>query len=223
MTAAAEKGIVHRDIKSDNIILTPKGQIKIMDFGLAKIKGASKLTKTGSTVGTAAYMSPEQASGEEVDHRSDIFSFGVVLYELLTGQLPFKGDHPAGLAYSIINEEPPPLARYNDKVTTELQGYVSKTLAKDKAERCQHIDDLAADLRRERKNLEYAKSSTSFTLPKAEKVDRPKRNMLKILVPTSGVVVLALLFFIFNPFKIEVTRQQTARSEERRVGKECRL
>ena len=86
LTAAAEKQVVHRDIKSDNIILTPKMQVKIMDFGLAKLKGTTKLTQTGSTVGTAAYMSPEQASGEEVDHRSDIFSFGVVLYELLTGK-----------------------------------------------------------------------------------------------------------------------------------------
>ncbi len=206
LTAAAEKQIVHRDIKSDNIILTPKGQVKIMDFGLAKVKGASKLTQAGSTVGTAAYMSPEQASGEEVDHRADIFSFGVVLYELLTGHLPFKGDHPAGLAYSILNEEPQPAARYNDKVTPELQRIISKALEKEKQERYQHIDELGADLRRERKNLEYAKSST---VPKAEAVSKPKKNLLKILLPTSAAAILALLFFIFNPFKVEVTRQQT--------------
>src|SRR3972149_3719247 len=101
LTAAAEKSVVHRDIKSDNIILTPKMQVKVMDFGLAKVKGEVRLTRAGSTVGTAAYMSPEQASGEEVDHRSDIFSFGVGLYELLTGKLPFRGEHAGGLAYSI--------------------------------------------------------------------------------------------------------------------------
>ncbi len=206
LTAAAEKQVVHRDIKSDNIILTPKMQVKIMDFGLAKVKGDVKLTKTGSTVGTAAYMSPEQASGEEVDHRSDIFSFGVVLYELLTGKLPFRGEHPSGYIYSILNEEPPPLARFNDKVSPELQRMVSRALEKDKQERYQHIDDLAAELRHERKNLEYAKSTT---LPKAEAVHKPKRKMLKILVLTSMVVVLAALFLVFNPFKVEVSRNQS--------------
>jgi len=211
LTAAAEKQIVHRDIKSDNIILTPKNQVKIMDFGLAKFKGAGQLTQAGSTVGTAAYMSPEQASGEEVDHRADIFSFGVVLYELSTGKLPFRGEHPAGLAYSILNEEPQPLARFNNAVTPELQRIVSKALAKDKAERYQHIDDLAADLRHERKNLEYAKSST---IPKAEAVPKPKKKLLKILVPTSAAAILALLFFIFNPFKVEVSRDQTAEASQ---------
>jgi len=91
LTAAHKKEIVHRDIKSDNIMVTQEGQVKITDFGLAKLKGATKLTKSRSTLGTAAYMSPEQASGEEVDSRSDIFSFGVVLYELLTRRLPFEG------------------------------------------------------------------------------------------------------------------------------------
>src|SRR5437879_5989211 len=126
LTAAHEKGIVHRDIKSENIMMTPKGQVKIMDFGLAKVKGATKLTKTGSTVGTAAYMSPEQAQGEDVDQRSDIFSFGVVLYELLTTKLPFRGEHQAALVYSLINEEPAPIARFNEKVGPEIERIVSK-------------------------------------------------------------------------------------------------
>jgi len=156
---AHEKGVVHRDIKSDNIMVTPRGQVKIMDFGLAKLKGAAKLTQTSSTLGTAAYMSPEQASGEEVDQRSDIFSFGVVLYELLTGQLPFKGEHHAAIVYSIINEEPQPIARFNNQVSAKLEDMVFKALAKDKEERYQHIDDLLADLRRERKSLEYVRAA----------------------------------------------------------------
>src|SRR5262249_33669298 len=151
LAAAHEKGIVHRDIKSDNMMLTTKGQLKIMDFGLAKIKGASKLTKAGSTVGTAAYMSPEQAQGEEVDHRSDIFSFGVVLYELLTTKLPFRGDHQAALMYSLVNEDPQPVARFNEQVSPETERIVLKALAKDKEDRYQHVDDLLADVRRERK------------------------------------------------------------------------
>jgi len=153
LASAHEKEIVHRDIKGDNIMLTSKSQIKIMDFGLAKLKGASKLTKTGSTIGTVGYMSPEQAQGKEVDRRTDIFSFGVVLYELITGKLPFSGEHQAAVIYAICNDEPEPLSRFRSGVPESLQRIIDKALGKDAEERYQNISDLQVDLRRVKKEL----------------------------------------------------------------------
>jgi len=211
LTAAHKKDIVHRDIKSDNIMVTQEGQVKIMDFGLAKLKGATKLTKSGSTLGTAAYMSPEQASGEEVDQRSDIFSFGVVLYELLTGQLPFKGEHTTAIIYSILNDEPQPVVRYNNKVSSELERIVSKALAKEKEERYQHIDDVLADLRREKKSLEYVKTAQ---IPPEALAPKPKKKLLPFIVPASIIFVILLLFLIFKPFKFEIVPERGAVAKE---------
>jgi TolB-like protein/Flp pilus assembly protein TadD/predicted Ser/Thr protein kinase len=209
LTAAHKKEIVHRDIKSDNIMVNKEGQVKIMDFGLAKLRGATKITETGSTLGTAAYMSPEQAQGEEVDQRSDIFSFGVVLYELLTGQLPFKGEHQAAIVYSIINEEPQPVARFNNQVSAKLEDVVSKALAKDKQERHQHIDDLLADLRREKKSLDYVKTG-----PLAQPVETQKpvkKKTLSLVVAGLAVLILIVGYFaLFHKKEPESGRKMLA-------------
>ena len=211
LAAAHEKGVIHRDIKSDNIMVTPKGQAKIMDFGLAKLRGATKLTKEGSTIGTAAYMSPEQASGEEIDQRSDIFSFGVVLYELLSRNLPFRGEHHAAILYSITNEEPQPVARFNNKVSPELERIVSKVLAKDRDERYQHIDDLLADLRRERKNLEYVKAPT---IARPVEVPKPRKRIAPLIIAVSALSLLVVLLFVFDPFQLKVSREETAEAAQ---------
>ena len=144
-------GIVHRDIKAENIMVNTKNQVKVMDFGLAKLKGSLKLTKTSSTIGTLAYMAPEQIQGEEVDARSDIFSFGIVLYEMLAGHLPFRGEHEAAMVYSIVNETPIPIQQYLPEVPSELVHILDRALEKDPEDRYQTMHDMVIDLRRLKK------------------------------------------------------------------------
>ena len=146
LNAAHKKKIIHRDIKSQNIMLAADGIVKIMDFGLAKLPGNIQITKTGSMMGTAAYMSPEQAQGEATDERSDVFSFGIVLYELFTGSFPFKGEYEYALVYSIINEEADTQALETNAVPEKLRNVVLKCLKKDKELRYQSFEEVLKDL-----------------------------------------------------------------------------
>jgi Tol biopolymer transport system component len=148
LAEAHKRGIIHRDLKPANVMIAESGVAKIVDFGLAKLVGMTKLTRTGSTLGTIAYMSPEQLQGVEVDARADIFSFGVVTFEMLTRQLPFQGDHEAALMYSIINEEPQSIEKYRRDAPPVIVNLIERCLEKNPADRYQTFQDCAIEVRR---------------------------------------------------------------------------
>ncbi len=159
LEAAHEKGVVHRDIKPGNVMLDDKGHVTVMDFGLALLTEGSKLTKFDSTLGTVAYMSPEQAEGAEVNNRTDIWALGCVLYEMVCAQRAFKGLYDQALVYEILNEEHEPMTGVRAGVPMELEVFVGKCLAKDREERYKDAGDLAVDLKSLQKKLESGRST----------------------------------------------------------------
>ena len=205
LASAHDAGIVHRDVKPGNIFIDRGGRVKILDFGLAKLGGATRITGKLSTMGTIYYMSPEQTRGEEVDKRSDLFSLGAMLYEMLTGRLPFQGEHTAAVVYSITNEEPKPLSRLYQRIPPEVEQVVVKALEKRPDDRYQSAGEMAADLKRIQAGLR----------PLAA---RPSRGLLKFILPTSVVFLAVVLLFVFKPFKFHISGDQQAVAAERSLA-----